>query len=232
MVPRRRARRQSGFGGGASPRHGACRVRRVDVFEETTMAAATFHPAYHGPERRVSRAPYAGPERRGGAPSSLRGGTDSRVKLFGHPVHQQLVGLPVGLLAGAVLFDLFHLASGSPTLATASFWMLVAGIAGALAAAPFGYLDWSAIPEKTRAKRIGAMHGIGNVVALTLFVASAVGRMDQTATPPTWASGLSIAAGAIIVVTAWLGGELVSRLGVGVSPEVGLDAPSSLRGPH
>ena len=196
------------------------------------MVAATFHPAYHGPERRVSRAPYAGPERRHADAASLRGGMDSRAKLFGHPVHQQLVGLPVGLLAGSVLFDLIHLANGNPTMATVSFWMLVAGILGAVAAAPFGFLDWSAIPEKTRAKRIGAMHGIGNVAALTLFVASAVGRMDQVAAPPGWTSGLSIAAGAIIVLTAWLGGELVSRLGVGVSPDVGLDATNSMRGPR
>nr|WP_176730591.1 hypothetical protein [Micromonospora mirobrigensis] len=28
--------------------------------------------------------------------------------------------------------------------------------------------------------------------------------------------------------TAWLGGELVERLGVGVSDEAGVDAPSSL----
>jgi uncharacterized membrane protein len=28
--------------------------------------------------------------------------------------------------------------------------------------------------------------------------------------------------------TAWLGGELVERLGIGVSPSAGVDAPSSL----
>jgi hypothetical protein len=37
---------------------------------------------------------------------------------------------------------------------------------------------------------------------------------------------------AILGCSAWLGGELVDRLGVGVDREAGLDAPSSLRHPE
>ena len=36
---------------------------------------------------------------------------------------------------------------------------------------------------------------------------------------------------ALALVTAWLGGELVDRLGVGVSPNAHLNARSSLDGP-
>ena len=42
--------------------------------------------------------------------------------------------------------------------------MIVAGIIGGLAAAPFGLIDWLAIPKRTRAKRIGLLHGLGNVL--------------------------------------------------------------------
>jgi hypothetical protein len=35
----------------------------------------------------------------------------------------------------------------------------------------------------------------------------------------------------LALVTAWLGGELVERLGVGVDEGANLDAPSSLSGP-
>jgi hypothetical protein len=39
---------------------------------------------------------------------------------------------------------------------------------------------------------------------------------------------LSLAAVGLSLVTAWLGGELVDRLGVGVDDGANLDAPSSL----
>jgi hypothetical protein len=44
-------------------------------------------------------------------------------------------------------------------------------------------------------------------------------------------STLEIVAVLLALVTAWLGGELVERLGVGVDEGAGLDAPSSLSGP-
>ncbi|MCE4557087.1 DUF2231 domain-containing protein [Pelomonas sp. P8] len=52
----------------------------------------------------------------------------------------------------------------------------------------FGLIDWLAIPRGTRAKSVGALHATRNVLVLALFGANA-----------------------------WLGGELVDRLGVGGS---------------
>nr|WP_255719679.1 DUF2231 domain-containing protein [Pelomonas sp. P8] len=49
-------------------------------------------------------------------------------------------------------------------------------------------IDWLAIPRGTRAKSVGALHATRNVLVLALFGANA-----------------------------WLGGELVDRLGVGGS---------------
>lgn len=39
-------------------------------------------------------------------------------------------------------------------------------------AAPFGWVDWFAIPARTRAKSVGLMHGLGNVVVLLAFLGS------------------------------------------------------------
>jgi uncharacterized membrane protein len=92
-------------------------------------------------------------------------------------------------------------------------------------------LDWLNVPGGTRAKRIGLLHGGGNVVVVTLFGISWLLRLNATGYEP---SGLayvfSFAGLALAAVTAWLGGELVDRLGVGVDEGANVDASSSLTG--
>lgn len=153
---------------------------------------------------------------------------ESRIKLLGHPVHQMLIVLPLGSLAMAVVFDLIHAATGNPQMALVAYWLIVAGVIAGLIAAPFGTIDWLAIPERTRAKAIGALHGGGNVVVLLLFIASWWLRSGAPEAPPMGALLASIAGAALAMVTGWLGGELVDRLGVGVHDGAHLDAPSSL----
>jgi uncharacterized membrane protein len=153
---------------------------------------------------------------------------ESRVKLFGHPVHQMLIVFPLGLLATSVVFDIIHLASGAAYAATVAYALIASGIVGGLLAAPFGLIDWIAIPSGTRAKKIGGWHGSGNVVVLVLFALSLWLRSGQVAQPPTWAWLLSFCGAAIALVTGWLGGELVDRLGIGISANAHPDAPSSL----
>lgn len=153
---------------------------------------------------------------------------ESRAKLLGHPIHQMLIVFPVGLLAMAVIFDALALLAGYTQLSQAAYWMIAAGIVTGLLAAPFGTIDWLAIPSGTRAKRIGAVHGMGNVVVVLLFAGSWLLRPDAESFPNTTALALSFAGGALALFTAWLGGELVDRLAVGVDEGAHLDAPSSL----
>lgn len=94
------------------------------------------------------------------------------MKLFGHPIHPMLIVFPLGLLATAVAFDIVGLASSDPTWYLISYWMIAAGIVGGLLAAVFGTIDWWGIPANTRAKSIGLVHGVGNVVVVLLFIAS------------------------------------------------------------
>lgn len=155
---------------------------------------------------------------------------ESKAKLLGHSIHQMLVAFPVGLLLASVAFDAVAQVLASGSMVAAAYWMLVAGILGGLIAAPFGMVDLMAVPARTRASRIGSWHAVGNVVALCLFIASWALRPGESLAPPGLAVGLSGAGALVILMTAWLGGELVSRLGVGVSPHAHLDAGSSLRG--
>ena len=110
---------------------------------------------------------------------------ESRAKLAGHAVHPMLITLPLGLLGTAVIFDIIRAFTDSADLAVASFYMLAAGIIGGLLAAVFGLIDWLAIPTGTRAKRIGLLHGIGNVVVVALFAVSWLLRRGQDSYVPT-----------------------------------------------
>jgi uncharacterized membrane protein len=153
-----------------------------------------------------------------------------RARLFGHPIHQMLIVFPLGLLGMAVIFDVIRLVTGNGYWSEIAYWMMVAGVISGLVAAPFGAIDWTKIPAGTRAKRIGGVHGLGNVVVVVLFAGSWLLRRDDPRTPEALALTLSFIGIALSLVTAWLGGELVDRLAVGVDEGAHLDAPSSLSG--
>jgi uncharacterized membrane protein len=154
---------------------------------------------------------------------------ESKTKVFGHPFHPMLIVFPVGLLSTAVIFDIIYLVTGTPILATVSYYMIAAGAVGGLLAAIFGFIDWLSLPNNTRAKNIGLWHGLGNVVIVVLFAVSWLLRGgNANFIPDSLALILSFAGFALALVTAWIGGELVYRLGVGVDPGANVNAPNSL----
>lgn len=155
---------------------------------------------------------------------------ESRAKLFGHALHQQLIPFPLGLLATAVAFDAIDFFANWPSLAHAAYYMIAAGVASGVVAALVGVVDWAWLPSGTRARRIGTLHGLGNLVVLTLFAAAWLLRRDDPAAPPGLALMLEVVAAIGAIVTGWLGGELVDRLAVGIDRGAHLDAPSSLSG--
>lgn len=155
---------------------------------------------------------------------------EARMKLFGHPVHQMLIVLPLGLLTGAVIFDVLRLLTGRSEWALVAYWLIPVGVASGLLAAVFGFADWTKIPRGTRARRVGAVHGLGNVAVVLLFALSWLLRRGSAEDPETLAIVLALAGGGLSLLTGWLGGELVGRLGIGVDDHAHPDAPSSLSG--
>jgi uncharacterized membrane protein len=155
---------------------------------------------------------------------------ESRAKLFGHPVHQMLIVFPLGLLATSVIFDVIYLVTDQARFSEVAYWMIVAGLIGGIVAAPFGLIDWLAIPAGTRAKSIGGLHGAGNVVVLLLFAVSWLIRGSAAVAPGALAYVFAWLGMGLAAWTGWLGGELVDRLGIGVDPGANVDAPSSLSG--
>jgi uncharacterized membrane protein len=156
---------------------------------------------------------------------------ESRAKLIGHPVHPVLIVFPLGLFATAVVFDILYLITDRSGFTVAAGYAIGVGVIGGLLAAVFGLVDWGGIPARTRAKRVGALHGLGNVVVVVLFALSWLLRVGAGGWQPT---GLALAfsfAGVVLAgLTGWLGGELVDRLGVGVDEDAHVNASNSLSG--
>ncbi|HEX5598664.1 MAG TPA: DUF2231 domain-containing protein [Micromonosporaceae bacterium] len=155
---------------------------------------------------------------------------ESRIKVLGHPLHPMLVMFPLALLVTAVIFDAIDFAGGPRFLGDVAYWNMLVGLIGGVLAASAGLVDLLAIPSGTRAKRIAVTHALVNSSMLLLFAAVWVVRLnaDQKS------AGAALFTIEVVAVVgaglgAWLGGELVDRLGVGVDPEADLNASSSLR---
>jgi uncharacterized membrane protein len=151
---------------------------------------------------------------------------ESRAQFLGHSVHQMLVTFPIGAFGLSVVCDALETSTKQRKYAQASTLALEFGLATALLAVPFGYVDYRAIRTGTRAKRVGLLHALGNLTMVGLFAASRVLRRTGGITPAArWLSG----AGFVLSgVGAWLGGELIARHAIGVHDITGQDAPSSL----
>jgi uncharacterized membrane protein len=153
----------------------------------------------------------------------------SRARAMGHAIHPVLIVFPLGLLSTAVIFDILYLITDRDGFTVAAAYSIAAGVIGGLVAAVFGLVDWMGIPGGTRAKRVGALHGLGNVVVVALFAVSWVLRANADGWQP---SAVAIILGfvgfALVGITGWLGGELVERLGISVEEDANPDSPSSL----
>jgi uncharacterized membrane protein len=151
---------------------------------------------------------------------------ESRAQFLGHPVHQILVELPIGAFVFAVTCDALGAVTRKRAFVPAARLALDFGLVTAVGAAPFGLIDWLAIRPGTRAKRVGLAHALGNLVALGLFASARTLRGHRR--PVGAARWLAAAGLSVSGVTAWLGGELINRHGIGVHDLIGEDAPSSL----
>ncbi|HKP62382.1 MAG TPA: DUF2231 domain-containing protein [Polyangiales bacterium] len=155
---------------------------------------------------------------------------ESRAKLLGHPVHQMLVPIPAGLFIVGAVLDIVQWFAKTTWIPTVTYWNLVIGVVAAVVAAVFGLADWTKIPDYTRAKRIGRVHAVSNLLAVALFVSALWIRSDIVGHELSAAAlALEVVALILLATAAWLGGELVDRLGVGVDEGAHLDAPNSLR---
>ena len=136
--------------------------------------------------------------------------------IAGHPIHPMLVPLAIGGFVLSFLFDLVCYWKGAHSPWTiVSYWTMVGGILGALAAAVFGLVDLLSLPAGP-AKHTGLAHMGINLTVVVLYVINAwmrTGKVDELDTVPFL---LSLVAILLLVVSGWLGGKLVFIHGVAV----------------
>jgi len=142
----------------------------------------------------------------------------SRAGIAGHPIHPMLVPFPIALWIFSLASDFIYLFGfGGPVWKDIALYTIVAGVGGGLAAAVPGYLDYRGITEPLAAK-IAERHMIINVSLVLLFSINVLLRLS-TGPHAIAPIVLSVVGVGGLVISGWLGGELVYVKGVGVQDQ-------------
>jgi uncharacterized membrane protein len=134
--------------------------------------------------------------------------------IAGHPIHPMLVPIPIGLWIFSLVCDLIH-AGGStnPAWTTVALYTMGGGIVGALLAAVPGLIDLLSLPPGPR--RTALVHMAINLTVVALYAVNLWLRLPASESPGAlvWLSVLGIG---LLVISGWLGGKMVYKLGVAV----------------
>ncbi len=142
----------------------------------------------------------------------------STARIAGHPLHPMIIPFPIAFFVTALVTDLVYLGTGRAGFADASVWLLGAGIAMALLAAVFGFVDFMG-DRMIRSLRHAWWHMLGNLTAVVLEAINLYIRADRGAAVAVAGAGvtLSVIVTLLLLFNGWMGWELVYRHHVGVS---------------
>ena len=140
---------------------------------------------------------------------------DSTAQIAGHPIHPMLVNFPIAAFVGTLASDIAFLGTSNIFWAIASQWLLLAGLVMAALAAIAGLIDFLS-SARIRSIKAAWIHGIGNVLAVCLELWNYAVRSDPSAvrSPGIYLSAVSVL---ILLVTGWMGWEMVYKHKVAVS---------------
>lgn len=141
----------------------------------------------------------------------------STARIFGHPIHPMLIPFPITCFVGALVTDVVYAKTANLTWQYFSIWLISAGLFMGGLAALAGFVDYFG-DRRVRQQRPATPHMLLNVAAMLLaFVNAFVHSRDGwTAVVP---QGLILSGVVVLLlgVSAWLGGSLTYRHGVGVA---------------
>jgi uncharacterized membrane protein len=140
----------------------------------------------------------------------------STAQIAGHPIHPMLIPFPVAFFVATFACDLAFWQSGNAGFATASLWLLGAGLVMAALAAIMGLIDLFGEPQ-IRQLNDAWLHAGGNVIAVLIQVYNFYIRYpNPTAVVIPTGLVLSLIVVLILLFTGWKGWEMVYRHRVGV----------------
>lgn len=142
----------------------------------------------------------------------------STAKIGSHPIHPMLIPFPIALLVAAFVADIVFAMGGNLFWARAATYLLGAGIATALLAAVFGFIDFFG-SQRIRDISHAWQHMFANLLAVVVAAVNFLMRLgdegDAVLSTGLILSGVTVA---ILIFSGWRGGDLVYRHGVG-TPE-------------
>lgn len=154
-------------------------------------------------------------------------GSPARVE--GHPIHAMLVPFPIAFFVATFLCDMAFWRTGNAGWVLGSVWLLSAGLVMAGLAAATGVMDVVGEP-RFRALREAWWHAGGNLLVVLVEFVNLVHRVNDGAAAILPAGMiLSAAAVALLMVTGWMGRQMVYGHHVGVSDVPGRSEHVGLR---
>lgn len=143
----------------------------------------------------------------------------STARIAGHPLHPMLVPVPIACFLGTLVADIAYAASANMQWANMSAWLLLAGLVFGFFAVIAGAIDFFG-DRRIRNLTAAWIHAGGNAVALVLAIFNMLvhSRDAYTSVVPVGLilSGLTVL---VLLVTGWMGWEMVYRHRVGVQSE-------------
>jgi uncharacterized membrane protein len=155
-----------------------------------------------------------------------------KATLAGHPLHPQLITLPLGMFPFSLVMDVMHQKTGERSYADAAYYSLLGGFIGGLAAGAAGAADYFTIPSSSKAKPTANLHAALNLGILGLTAVNLLLRKDgRKRRTGGWPLALSAVANAGALVSSWYGGHLVYEHGLRVKGVDSIAAAPELKPP-
>jgi len=132
--------------------------------------------------------------------------------IMGHPLHALATDLPAALIPTGFAFSLWGRLARQPDLEKAGYLNTAAGVVMAIPTALFGLADYLQMEVDDPAQTTGLTHGLLNVTAIGIGIASLAGRSLRKpgSGRGVWLGGISTV---VLLASAYLGGDLVYHRG-------------------